>query len=242
MAKALPQDTELPPEGAAIPKKQVAVVIDDFGNGMKGTKEMLELPIPFTAAVMPFLPTTKSDAELAHKMGKPVFLHMPMEPRKGKRSWLGPGAITMDLSDEEVRQRIEAAIDDIPYVEGINNHMGSKVTASERMMRVILTVCKERGLVYLDSKTNDKSVAGKIAKELGVKYAENELFLDDVYTAKHVSGQVAKLRKKLKEKDDCIIIGHVGPPGPVTAEVLKQSIPELQKNVTFVPVTKLTKS
>ena len=41
---------------------KVAIVIDDFGNNMKGTNQMLSLPIPLTVAVMPFLPSTKEDA------------------------------------------------------------------------------------------------------------------------------------------------------------------------------------
>ena len=46
---------------------KVAIVIDDFGNNMKGTDKMLSLPIPLTVAVMPFLPTTKEDAIATHK-------------------------------------------------------------------------------------------------------------------------------------------------------------------------------
>lgn len=32
--------------------------------------------------------------------------------------------------------------------------MGSKVTADERIVRLILSACKKHGLFYLDSKTN----------------------------------------------------------------------------------------
>src|SRR4051812_35648497 len=78
--------------------KKIAVVIDDLGNDMLGTPEMMELSLPFAAAVMPFMPTTKRDAEWAHRLGHEVLIHMPMEPVRGKKSWLGPGAITADLS------------------------------------------------------------------------------------------------------------------------------------------------
>ncbi len=64
---------------------KVAIVIDDFGNNMKGTDKMLSLPIPLTVAVMPFLPSTKEDAIAAHKKGHEVIIHMPMEPIKGKK-------------------------------------------------------------------------------------------------------------------------------------------------------------
>ncbi|MFD0962187.1 divergent polysaccharide deacetylase family protein [Paenibacillus chungangensis] len=205
--------------------RTVAVVIDDFGNGMNGTEEMLKLPVHITVAVMPFMPTTKQDAEEAHRLGHDVIVHMPMEPNKGKKSWLGPGALTTDLSDEEVRKRVEEAIANVPHATGMNNHMGSKVTADERMMRIILTVCKERGLFFLDSRTTSKTVVPKIAEELGVPLLSNDLFLDDVYTEQHIAKQVSQLSKLLHTKPNCISIGHVGPPGKKTAVVLKQSIP-----------------
>ncbi|MGG1657945.1 divergent polysaccharide deacetylase family protein [Brevibacillus sp. NRS-1366] len=220
-------------------KKVVAFVIDDFGNNMSGTAEILALPVPLTVAVMPFLPSTKQDAELAHQKGHDVFVHMPMEPVKGKRSWLGPGAITTDLSDEEIRSRVQKAIDDVPHAIGMNNHMGSKVTADERIMRIIMSVVKERGLIYLDSKTTDKSVASKIATEMGVPHTENQIFLDDVYSVPHITQQMEKVCKRIGNHPLCVAIGHVGPPGKKTASVLRQYIPRIQKEAEFVTISKL---
>ncbi len=220
-------------------RRTVAVVIDDFGNGMDGTAEMLKLPIQITAAIMPFMPTTKQDAEEAHRLGHDVIVHMPMEPNKGLKKWLGPGALTTDLSDEEVRKRVEDAINDVPYAIGMNNHMGSKVTSDERMMRIVLGVCKERGLFFLDSRTSYKTVVPKIAAELQVPIVSNDVFLDDVYTVQHISKQIRVLQKYLESHVSCITIGHVGPPGKKTASVLQQSIPVMQTNVQFVKLTAL---
>ncbi|WP_368495559.1 divergent polysaccharide deacetylase family protein [Bacillus sp. Marseille-Q1617] len=65
--------------------KELAIVIDDLGNDMKGTEEILHLPVTLTLAIMPFLPTTREDAEKAHRLGHEVIVHLPMEPgvRKG---------------------------------------------------------------------------------------------------------------------------------------------------------------
>jgi polysaccharide deacetylase 2 family uncharacterized protein YibQ len=219
--------------------RTVAIVIDDFGNGMNGTSEMLKLPVKITAAIMPFMPTTKRDAEDAHRLGHDVIVHMPMEPNKGLKKWLGPGALTTDLSDAEVRKRVEDAINDVPYAIGMNNHMGSKVTADERMMRIVLGVCKERGLFFLDSRTTYKTVIPKIAAELGVPIVSNDVFLDDVYTVQHISKQINELRKHLELHASCITIGHVGPAGLKTAAVLEQSIPAMQQSVQFVKLTNL---
>ncbi|MFD2370038.1 divergent polysaccharide deacetylase family protein [Brevibacillus sp. GCM10020057] len=239
LAAAASPPAPITPAPSSAPQKAVAFVIDDFGNNMAGTQEMLALPVPLTVAVMPFMPSTKQDAELAHQRGHDVFVHMPMEPNKGKKSWLGPGAITSDLSDDEIRQRVQKAIDDVPHAIGMNNHMGSKITANEHIMRIIMEVVKERGLIYLDSKTTDKSVAGKLAAELGVPYAENQLFLDDVYSLPHISGQMEKLCKRIDSLPVCVAIGHVGPPGKKTASVLRRYIPRIQKEARFVTVSQL---
>jgi polysaccharide deacetylase 2 family uncharacterized protein YibQ len=220
-------------------KKKVAFVIDDFGNNMDGTWEMMNMPIPLTIAVMPFLPTTKRDATWAHEKKHEVFVHLPMEPIKGKRSWLGPGAITTDLSNEEIRERVNKAIDDVPFAIGVNNHMGSKATADPRVMRIVLEVCRERGLIYLDSRTTAKSVAGSIAQELGVPYLENQLFLDDQYTSKHIRKQMEMLCKNIGTTNICVAIGHVGPPGKKTASILRDFISRIKKDAEIVTISKI---
>lgn len=222
--------------------RTVAIVIDDFGNGMTGTEEMMKLPVKFTAAIMPFMPTTRRDAEEAHRLGHDVIVHMPMEPIKGLKRWLGPGALTTDMSDEEIRKRVERAIKDVPHAIGMNNHMGSKVTADERVMRIVLGVCKERGMFFLDSRTTFKTVIPKIAAELHVPIVSNHVFLDDVYTVQHITKQMNVLRKHLESHVSCITIGHVGPPGKKTASVLQQSIPVMQPNVQFVKLSDLVRA
>lgn len=220
---------------------KLAVIIDDFGNDQKGTQEMLSLPVKITVAVMPFLPTSVKDAEAAHRQGHDVIIHMPMEPKQGRSSWLGPGAILSSLTDEEIRERMEEAIDSVPYAVGINNHMGSKVTGDERVMSIVLDVCRERGLFFIDSKTNYHSVIGKLASEKGMPSIANDIFLDDVHTVQHVSKQLLTAVQHAEERTSCIAIGHVGKYGIRTAEALKGTIPKLQAKVEFVGISDLVR-
>jgi len=219
--------------------KELAIVIDDLGNNMQGSKEMLELPIPLTVAVMPFMPTSESDARLAHEKGHEVIIHMPMEPKNGKRSWLGPGAITTDLSNEEIRSRVEKAIESVPYAVGMNHHMGSKATEDERVMRVILEVCRENGLYYLDSKTARKSVIPKLASELSVPYLENDLFFDHVYSEQHIYRQASRIINILEQSEHLIAIGHVGITGDRVVGAIKTYLPEYEKQAKIVPLSQL---
>ena len=230
------------PTGAESDKKgkKMAIIIDDLGNNMAGTEEILSLPVPITAAIMPFLSTTKRDAQWAHQKGHDVIVHLPMEPKRGRKEWLGPGAISTDLSDDEIRKRVLAAIDDVPHAVGVNNHMGSKATGDRRVMRIVLEVCKERGMIYLDSKTNYRSVVPSIAKELNVPFIENHLFLDDRVNKNHIAKQCRLIIDHLTTKEDiCIAIGHVGDSGKQTASVLKEQIPLMQQRATFVRLSEL---
>ncbi|GIP27628.1 hypothetical protein J23TS9_27580 [Paenibacillus sp. J23TS9] len=222
-------------------EKRIAVIIDDFGNGQGGTEEMLSMPIKLTVAIMPFLPTTRSDAELAHKKGYDVIVHMPMEPKQGNPKWLGPGAITANMSDDEVRRKVEDAIDNVPYAIGMNNHMGSKITGDERIMSIVLKVCRERGLFFVDSKTNYHSIVGKLAVNMGMPPVANHIFLDDFHTASHISKQMRAVEDFAKEHDNCVTIGHVGTQGKKTAEVLRSSAASMQGRVTFVGISDLVR-
>ncbi|MCM3131744.1 divergent polysaccharide deacetylase family protein [Paenibacillus polysaccharolyticus] len=215
---------------------RMAIIIDDVGNDMRGTAEILDMPVKLTVAVMPFLQTTKKDAIAAHEKGMDVIVHMPMEPKKGKPEWLGPGAITSNLTDEQVRERVEKAIDDVPYAIGMNNHMGSKITSDKRIMSVVLDVCRERGLFFVDSRTNFRSVVGDLAITKNMPPVGNDIFLDDQNSKSHIRKQLDLAAQRAVEKKSCVVIGHVGHTGMNTSAVLRESVSRLQNQVQFVGI------
>lgn len=220
---------------------RVAIIVDDFGNGMRGTEEMFKLPVKITVAVMPFLRSSEQDARRAHELGFDVLVHLPMEPRQGKPEWLGPGAVLTSMNDAEVRGRVEAALDNVPYAIGINNHMGSKVTGDERVMGIVLEVCKERGLFFVDSHTNYRSVAGRMARELGMPPVENHIFLDDVHSASHVAKQMKLVQERALSQKFCVTIGHVGIQGKETAAGIRSGIAGMKDKVEFVGISDLVR-
>ena len=134
---------------------------------------------------------------------------------------------------------MENAIADVPHAVGMNHHMGSKVTEDERAMRVVLEVCKEKGLYYLDSKTTGNSVVPKLAEEVGVPYLENNLFFDHLYTEQHISKQALKVVDELVDSEQLIAIGHVGITGDFVVDALKKYIPQYQKYAEIVPLSTL---
>ncbi|MEH7307732.1 divergent polysaccharide deacetylase family protein [Neobacillus drentensis] len=219
---------------------KAAIIIDDFGGGMGGVRDFLEGNIPITAAVMPFQENSTEHAEWAHKYGIEVMIHLSMEPKKGKRSWLGPRPITVDLSPSEVRQIVEDAIKDVPYAVGINNHMGSLAVENEQIVRAIVEVAKENRLYIIDSATSPQTKFPEIAKELGVPILKRDVFLDDISSSSHVQQQMLRLAKVTEIKGSGIAIGHVGVTGKVCSIGVFQSMDEFKKRkIKIVPASNL---
>jgi uncharacterized protein len=219
---------------------RAAIIIDDFGGGIGGVRDFLEGDIPITAAVMPFTANSTKHAEWAHKNDIEVMVHLPMEPKQGKRSWLGPKPITVDLSAKEVRKRVLEAIDTVPHAVGLNNHMGSRAVENEKVVRAIVEVAKEKNFYIIDSATSPKSKFPEIAKELGVPILKRDVFLDDISSSAHVRKQMRRLAKITKFTGKGIAIGHVGATGRICSVGVFQSMDEFkERKIKIVPVSKL---
>lgn len=219
---------------------KASIIIDDFGGGIGGVKEFLEGDIKITAAVMPFTDKSKEHAEWAHKNGIEVMVHLPMQPKKGKRSWLGPKPITIDLSKEEVKERVREAIKSVPHARGLNNHMGSLAIEDEEICRAIAEVAKEKKLYLVDSGTSSKSKIPEVAKELGVPFLTMDVFLDDISSSSYVAKQMRKLAKITEKTGVGIAIGHVGVTGKVCSAGIFASMHLYKdKKIKIVPVSEL---
>lgn len=225
-------------------ENRAAIIIDDFGGDVRGVQSFLSGDIPITVAIMPFLEYSTEQANLAHEAGLEVMIHMPMEPKKGKASWLGPNAITDDLTDEEIKWRVQQAIKNVPHAKGMNNHMGSKIIENEHIMRIILTEVKKHNLYFVDSGTSPNSVVDKIATELEIPHATRHVFLDDTHSARHeVMKQMESLLKVAEQSHTAIGIGHVGIKGDQTFSGIKDALPLFEKAQTnIVPMSHILDS
>jgi len=116
------------PVETAPQKAYLSVIIDDLGQNLPRDRRVLALPGPVTAAIMPDTPHATEFAREAHRAGKIVILHMPMDPATGPFAW------HPDLPIEELEKRLNAAFKVVPYTAGINNHMGSRMTAQPAAM------------------------------------------------------------------------------------------------------------
>lgn len=216
------------PDKPVIPKPvlRVAIVIDDMGSDLKKLNELFEVDAPLTVAVLPFQRHSKAIATKIHlRKGWEVIVHLPMEPKglslgdSDKNP--GKGALLTSMSAREVVRRTLAGINDVPYAGGVNNHMGSKFTEDVVLMRAALNVMMQNKLYFLDSRTSASSIAGKTAREMGVRNADRSVFLDNTREEKYIKGQLDELVVMARRKGKAIAIGH---PYPETIAALKRNI------------------
>ncbi|MCS1351748.1 divergent polysaccharide deacetylase family protein [Mechercharimyces sp. CAU 1602] len=222
------------------PSPKVAIIIDDLGNGVEGTEEMFTIDAPLTVAIMPCLPQTKQEAYRAHRHGFEVILHLPLEATTGPAHWLGPGAITTKMSNEEIKNQLHNDLAHIPFVVGLNNHMGSRATADPRVVKNILEVAKEKELFVVDSRTSEETKIPTLSRELGVPYIRRTVFLDNENNPTHIQKQLHVLAQQAQTRGWAIGIGHVGIPGKNTARAIQSMLPFFREaGIEIVPVSEL---
>ena len=120
---------------------KAAFIIDDLGYEREVAKKMIELEFPVTLSILPFLQYSEFIAEEGRKNNQEIMLHLPMEPSNSSAN-PGPGAIKSYMSEEEIRQVVRDCILNFPYIMGINNHMGSKITENREIMEIVLEEIK----------------------------------------------------------------------------------------------------
>ncbi|MDR3288366.1 MAG: divergent polysaccharide deacetylase family protein [Peptococcaceae bacterium] len=234
------QDVLHPPQTPPPIRGQVALVIDDFGINHPGLPQMLALDVPLTAAVMPHMAFTQQEAELLHQRGLEIILHMPVEAKTGAPEWLGPGALTTELSPGELKTRLDDALRQIPYAVGISNHMGSKGTENAAVVRAILDAAQEHHLFVFDSKTSENSILETEARKAGILTGSRDVFLDNAADITSIKKQLRLLIDKAKSQKKAVGIGHVGPQGPNTARAIQELLPEFEREgIQIVPLSEL---
>lgn len=215
----------------------VAIVIDDLGYDLAFAERLLQLDASISFSILPELRYSKQIAIRAKELNRDVLLHLPMEPNDYPSKNPGPGALLSSMSLQELEEQLLKNLDAIPYLGGINNHMGSKLTEDEKIMNLVMGKIKSRGLFFLDSRTSPKTVAYKIAKKYSVKAAERNIFLDNKGDIEMISNQIIKLGEIAMENGFAIGIGH---PYHNTLVALQQTIPKLkERGIKIAPVSQL---
>ncbi len=225
-------ETKNHPRSKALPDlPQVAIIIDDLGYDISLAKKFINLDCPLTCAILPYCRFSKEIAQLANQKGCQVMLHQPMEPNEYPEVDPGKGALLSSMTPDERTETLKQNLNAVPFIKGVNNHMGSKLTTLSDEMNDVFIVLKQRGLFFIDSRTTAATQTRSSAKMLKVPYAARDVFLDHVQTREAISAQVEELLRIAEINGKAVGIGH---PHEITHAVLLQKLPEIKKQVKLV--------
>ena len=205
-----------------VPK--IAIIIDDLGYQREIAERIINLNFPITISILPFLPNSQSIVEMAKEKNISILLHLPMEPHNSNIN-PGKGAIYSSMNEEEIKTKIRAVFQDLPDIDGMNNHMGSKVTEDREIMKIILSEIQKRDLFFIDSMTSPNSVGYELSKQMGIKTAYRSVFLDNNQDKDYIRQQIKILKELALKNNKVIAIGH---PYCNTIDVLMEAGLELQ--------------
>jgi polysaccharide deacetylase 2 family uncharacterized protein YibQ len=172
-----------------------------------------------TTAIMPDTPHAAEFAREAHRAGKIVILHMPMDPATGPFAW------HPELPLEELEKRLNAAFKAVPYASGINNHMGSRMTVEPKAMTWLMADLQRRHKFFVDSRTSARTVAAAQAQKIGLASVSRDVFLDDEQTEQAITAQLQTAINLARKQGSAVMIGH---PYPQTLAVLERELPKLK--------------
>jgi polysaccharide deacetylase 2 family uncharacterized protein YibQ len=212
-----------PPVSPPELKGVLVFVIDDAGNNLRELEPFLAFPGPLTIAVLPGLPNSAEAARRIRAAKKELFLHQPMEPLSGADP--GPGAVKTGMGAQEIRAVITKNIDELWPLAGMNNHEGSKASQDKALMKTVLELCRERNIVFLDSRTIADSAAPEIARGMVFPIAQRDVFLDNEQDRNSIIKYIEEGCRKAEQNGLAVMIGHAW--SPRLAAILTEMYPAL---------------
>jgi hypothetical protein len=219
----------------------LAIVIDDMGRELHVFDKLLALPYPLTFSVLPgavYAAGVQLRATEDRRRYREIWLHLPMEPSDPDFMSLPDEAREVFLrsgdSPPRLQAKIEQALERVPFAVGVNNHMGSRLTADRVAMEQAMAQLHERSLLFIDSRTTDETQAELAARALGVPVAVRSVFLDNDTDPAAIAARLDEAAE-LSRNAPTIAIGH---PFVETAEVLADRLPGLfEQGIVVYPAS-----
>jgi len=206
---------EIPPVKKPVksptPEKQlplVAIIIDDLGYDKKIALKLSKLNAMLTFSILTYSPFQKSSARLSRA----------------------------SMTPDQLTRQLEKNLDKVPFIKGVNNHMGSKMTAESSQMYQIFSILKKRGLYFVDSRTTAETLCKPSARLFQIPFAQRDVFLDHLVEVEFIRKQLKELVRIAQRNGYAVGIGH---PHSLTYQVLHEMLPDLQKKIRLVPASKI---
>ena len=216
----------------------IGLVMVDLGMNAKNTeKAILTLPRNITLAFSPYAQNLDDWVEMARKYGHEVMIGLPMEPIDFPLYDPGPRALMTSLDSAQNLLRAEWILARAKGLVGVVSIMGSKFAASDRHIRPVVQMMKDRGLMYLDAEETQRSLGAQLSANLTVPNAVGNLVVDTEIGRRSIDTALRDLERLALRTDTAIGIAR---PYPVTIQRINRWVGGLdRREITLAPITHL---
>jgi len=160
-------------------RPRIAIILTNMGLSSAATEAAInQLPAAVTLSFTPYSRRLDQWVSLARANGHEVMLDLPMEPTSYPDDDPGPQALLTALSPAQNVARLKWALSRARDYVGVATVMGSRFTTLEDALTPVLEALKEQGLIFVDNRSSQESVAWRVAAKIGVPSALNDRTLD----------------------------------------------------------------
>ena len=217
-------------------KPRIALIVTNLGLSATYTKAALKLlPEDITLSFSHVAPRLKSWIREARQKGHEVLMDIPMEPLGFPKN--DPGRATLLTSSNEVENlnRLEHVMKKAGGYVGLLGTLGTKFMLHSETFLPVLKTIKQRGLIYVDSRSTSRSLGPELASSIQLPRAFNNIFIDKEPSNQKIKGKLDELEKIALKKRFAVGIAQ---PFPLTIEILSQWAEKLKaKQISLAPIT-----
>ena len=221
-------------------RPRIAVVLTGMGLSSAATEAAInQLPAGITLSFTPYSRRLDQWMSLARTGGHEVMLDLPMEPTSYPDDDPGPQALLTALSPAQNVERLNWILDRADGYVGVATVMGSRFTTSEESLLPVFEALKEQGLIFLDNKASENSVAWRLAAKIGVANAVNDRSLDSAQASRvAIDARLVQLEDIARTDGAAVAMGR---PYPVTIEALREWAKGLsERGFALAPISAVT--
>lgn len=177
-------------------RARIAIIVTDLGLSATATEATIRhLPADITLALDAYGERLPSWAAAARNAGHEILLVLPMQSTEFPFLDAGPQALSISLSSEENRQRVEYLLGLFPGYVGVASQPGSGFAQNRDTMRTLLSELKGRGLLYLEAGPEAKVTTLPLAADLGMARAGVDVWIDEELSTAAIDDRLSQLER-----------------------------------------------
>ena len=219
-------------------RPRISIIISGLGLSGAATESAIQrLPGTVSLAFSPYARGLDQWIALARAAGHEVLIDLPMEPINFPANDPGPETLLTSLTGEQNRIRLRTLLGRVSGYVGVINQMGSRFTTSAPHLRPVLTELRDRGLMFVDSRSSLRSVAARTASELQLPRVINNRFIDAEASREKIDSRLAELERIARVSGFAVGIGQ---PFPVTLDRLQRWTRDIEeKGFALAPASSM---